>query len=521
MASLQLAIQRARAVMRGFTPGQIAVVAFAVIGLVVAGLLFSRWSASPYTPLYSNLEASDAGAIAQQLDSMAVPYQLADGGSQILVPPDQVSATRLALSSQGLPADSRDGYALLDQQGITTSEFVQNVTYQRAMEGEIARTIEAIDGVEAASVHLGVPADSVFTQESEKASASVLVSLRPGATLDPGQVQAITSLVASSIPKLSASDVTVADSSGQLLTGAGGANSAQLSARLEAQLTLQAQSMLDTVLGTGNSQVRIHTDLDFDQRQTTVQSYSYPKNVPPLTSTTTNETYSGRGPGQSTVAGTTTLPVTPGTPGSTKYQKDSSTTANSVDSTVEERTANPGSIKRMTVALVVNSTVPGVNTVDLSNLVANAVGLDTTRGDTIQVTQMAFDQSIQAAAAQQLQAAQEAQGKEDLLTLARRIGVVLLVLAVLLLAWLSSRRQRRTVLGFEALDAGGMQPRAISSAAPAIAADLLETNILDARAAPSAKAIQIDQSHAAIASLVERQPDEAAQLLRGWIADRR
>jgi flagellar M-ring protein FliF len=277
MGMVQDLLQRGRGAMSGFTAGQLGVIAVGVVGLVLAGMAFVKWNAAPMAPLYSNLATADAAAVVQQLDSTGVQYELADGGATVLVPQDSVYATRLALSAQGLPKQSQDGYSLLDQQGITTSEFMQNVTYQRALEGELAKTIMAIDGVETATVHLAMPAKDVFTQSSDKPTASVMVDLAGGASLDAGQVQAITNLVASSVPKLTAANVTVADSTGALLTSGTGAGSASASAqvqaqtRLEQQLATAAQTMLDNVVGPGNAAVRVNASLDFDSRETKTQ----------------------------------------------------------------------------------------------------------------------------------------------------------------------------------------------------------------------------------------------------------
>lgn len=211
--------RRSLAALRGFTPGQISAIVIGFLALIAAVVLLFRLSAAPMTPLYSNLTSEDAVAISQELDVLGTPYELSAGGSQILVAPDDVSQARLAVSAAGLPADSNSGYSLLDEQGMTTSEFMQNVTYQRALEGELASTIEGIEGVRSATVLLAIPADSVFTRSSDKPSAAVMVVMGGGQMLDGEQVQAVANLVASSVPGLMADAVTVTDSSGVLLSG--------------------------------------------------------------------------------------------------------------------------------------------------------------------------------------------------------------------------------------------------------------------------------------------------------------
>ncbi|MGD9954825.1 MAG: flagellar basal-body MS-ring/collar protein FliF [Candidatus Nanopelagicales bacterium] len=519
---LQGYVGRARSAMSGFTAGQIGVIVVGVLGLVLAGFAFVRWNAAPMAPLFSNMATADASAVVQQLDSSGIAYELADGGTTILVPQDKVYATRLAMSAQGLPANSQDGYSLLDSQGITTSEFMQNVTYQRAVEGELASTIEAIDGVDTATVHLAMPEKSVFTQESDKPTASVMVKLRPGTALEAGQVQAITNLVASSVPKLTAGNVTVADSTGTLLstgtgTGAAASTQAQAQLKMENQLASAAQTLLDNVVGTGNAAVRVHADLDFDTRETTTQKYDYTAGVPPISSSTTSEKYSGTGtvPGGVIGNGSTTATGTTGTSTQNNtYDKSSTTENNAVNSTQEVRTGAPGAVKRLTIAVLVNNANASVDPAVLTSLVSNAVGFDATRGDTIAVTPMKFDTSAADAAAAEIAAAADAESKAALFDLVKKAAIALLVIMVIGLAFLSSRKQRRQLMDADELAAIGFapQPLAITRGEGATALD--GAVVLPAVDEPRA----IEQHTSDIQDLVAKQPEEVAQLLRGWIA---
>jgi flagellar M-ring protein FliF len=266
--------------------------------------------------------------------------------------------------------------------------------------------------------------------------------------------------------------------------------------------------------------VRVHADLDFDQRQTTTQSYQFVPGTPPLTSSSSTENYSGSGAGPGGVlgSGTTGVTTTSATQGNS-YQKKSTNDTNAVGSVQESRTGAPGSVKRLTVAVLVNAGAGSVDTTMLSSLVANAVGLDPRRGDTIQVEKMTFDHSAADAAQQQLQAAQSAQSTATILDLARKVGVVLLVLLVLGLAFLSSRKQRRVLLDAEELAAirSGHEPLAITwPDTPEITGPSSPGVVV--QVAPDVEARRIEQAHADVSDLVARQPDEVAQLLRGWIA---
>src|SRR5436190_3527012 len=207
--------RKASQTMAGFSTGQKVVTGLAVLALIFGGMFFSSWASKPnYTPLFSNLQPSDAAAVTQKLTSEKVPFKLADGGATVMVPQNQVYQQRLNLSAAGLPTGGTQGYSLLDKEGITTSEFTQRVDYQRALEGELSKTIGAIEGVAAASVHVVVPNNDIFSADASKPSASVLIQNTPGKHTTPGQVQAIVHLVSSSVEGLTPDNVTLADSKG-------------------------------------------------------------------------------------------------------------------------------------------------------------------------------------------------------------------------------------------------------------------------------------------------------------------
>ena len=176
-----------RTTFTSFTLGQQVVAVIGTLAILLAAFMVFRWVSTPdYAPLYSNLAASDASAIVDELDSQGTPYKLANGGSTVMVPRDSVYATRISLSGQGLPEQSSSqGYSLLDNQDISTSEFQEQTDFKRAMEGELAKTIEAIDGVNTAIVHLALPPQKVFADEQDPPTASVLVDTGAGTPLDP------------------------------------------------------------------------------------------------------------------------------------------------------------------------------------------------------------------------------------------------------------------------------------------------------------------------------------------------
>src|SRR5215203_6840064 len=215
-------LERARSTFATISLGQKVVIGLLLVGLLLGGFFFFRWITAPtQAPLFSNLASADASAIVDELNAAGVAYELADGGQTIMVAKDQVYDVRLTMSGKGLPAGQDTGYALLDEQGITTSEFQQQVSYQRALEGELANTLKSLDGVTAAVVHIALPKDEVFATDEGKPTASVLLDLAPGTTLSGEQIQAVTHLVSSSIEKMDPADVTVADQTGAVLSAAG------------------------------------------------------------------------------------------------------------------------------------------------------------------------------------------------------------------------------------------------------------------------------------------------------------
>src|ERR671939_246872 len=206
-------VERARATFSTISLGQKVVIGLLLAGLLLGGFFFFRWITTPtQAPLFSNLASTDASAIVEELNAEGVAYTLTDGGQTIMVAQDQVYDLRLAMSGKGLPAGQDTGYALLDQQAITTSEFQQQVTYQRAVEGELSKTLEALDGVRQAVVHVALPKEEVFVTEQAEPTASVLLDLAAGTNLSGEQIQAVTNLVSSSIQDMEPEQVTVTDS---------------------------------------------------------------------------------------------------------------------------------------------------------------------------------------------------------------------------------------------------------------------------------------------------------------------
>jgi flagellar M-ring protein FliF len=546
-----VARRRAATVWSGFTSGQKTMLGLAIAAVVLGGWFFTKWAAQPtWAPLYGNLGSTDAASVTQELTGKGVQYKLADGGATVLVPQAQVYQLRLDMSAKGLPTGGSQGYALLDKQGITTSEFRQRVDYQRALEGELARTIGAIDGVSGADVHLVIPADDVFADDSRKPSASVLLRPKtPGKKFSSDQVRSVVNLVAGSVEGLTPDAVTVADSAGHTLSAPGqdgladaGDAQATQTQTFEDGLARSLEDMLAPVTGPGGAVVRVKADLDFDQRSTTTESFAQPaagQTSPVVNESTSQENFAGPGAANAAggVLGTTGQNTTTNAASTANnYSKNSSDRSFAVGKVTEQVKSAPGKVSHLSVAVLLDNTVK-VAPDQINNLVTAAAGLDTKRGDVVSVQAMAFDHSATAAAAKEQKAAAAAKSKAQLMNLVRTVGVLLIVLVALFLAWRSAKKAgvaRYPVPGV--LPAGPVQAEALHAALTAIGAgppaggrgstgglDALERKADAAdryeKALPSAA--PISDVNDELAELIDRQPDEVAAILRGWLADRR
>jgi flagellar M-ring protein FliF len=528
--NLTRTLSRYRQIFSDFTTGQKAVALVGTAALLLGGFLVFRWASAPtYAPLYSSLSGEDASAVVDELDKEGVKYQLSNGGTTVMVPQSDVYSARIALSGKGLPASDDGGYSLLDNQSLSTSEFQEQTSFKRAMEGELSKTIEAINGVDTAVVHLAIPEKQVFTDAQTPATASVLVKTRVGTTLSDDQVQAIVHLVASSIDGLDPKNVTVADSTGKVLTlqddTAAGAASTRLQQVNEFQNQMQSnvQAVLDKVVGPGHSTVNLTADLDFDQTTTKTKKYSYNPKVVPLSQSEQTEKYNGPGSSASSAAGGVVGPdgqmdttSTAGGSGTSTYENGKKTQDNAVDTTEEVRIAAPGGVKSLHVGVVLDAAAIGtVQPQDIRNVIAAATGINTGRGDTIDVSSMPFDHSAEQANAKELAQAEAAQKSAQRMKLYRNGGLAAVVALMVLLAWLRARR--RTKAREQATSYVVEQLRA-EAAARAEAQELAAAQLLG-ELEPPAGPNPADEIREELNALVERQPDDVAALLRGWLVE--
>jgi flagellar M-ring protein FliF len=404
-----------------------------IAAVIAVMVVFWLWSQQPdYRVLFSNFSDKDGGAIVAALDKMNVPYKLSDSGSAILVPAAQVHQARLKLASQGLPKGGNIGFELLEKQKFGVSQFVEQVNFQRGLEGELERSIQAIDTVESAIIHLAIPKQSVFVRDQQKPTASVLLNVLPGRNLDANQVSAIVHLVASSVPHLPASNVTVVDQNGNLLSdtskkpGAKNLDPAQLKYidELQQNIARRVESIIAPIVGPGNVRAEASVEVDFSSSEQAAESYKPNQNTAEVAvrSMQSNESSTTEANGATGVPGAlsnqppaeATAPITAeegeattATANATPLNMQKNTTTNfEVDKTVRYVQQAMGGVKRINVAVVVNN-MPVVDAEgkttyrpltdaekqQINDLARQAMGFNQERGDALAVVNSAFAQA--------------------------------------------------------------------------------------------------------------------------------
>jgi flagellar M-ring protein FliF len=498
---------RALGAARAFSPSQLVIAGLLTVVGISGAVFFLRWVSAPtYGVLLAGLDPKDASAVTAKLSADGVAYKLDGGGTTVLVPQSVLDKERIAVAAAGLPAGTtQDGWATFDKQGLTSSSFQQQVAYQRAMEATLAGSLQGIDGVRSAQVHLALPERRLFSTQQDPARASVLV--QTSGTLSDETVDAMTHLVASAVPDLAPKDVSITDGSGTLLTGGSSTSAKSEGARrsYEDALTAQVTSMFDTLLGPGHAVVRVSAEMD--TASTTVDSTTYdPKSSVVLSQTTSNETYAPAagttgpsGPLTSTSA-TGQSPSTSGTPTKTNgYSKTDASTTNGVSVTTAHKELAPGGVKRLTVAVAVDSNAKNAPpAADIQSMVANAVGLDPSRGDTIAVTTPAFLMSNPKTAKP---AGTPGGGPLDLLTAygPKAMGALLLLLVG---------------LGFLKTVKNGTSTE-VPEAQLTAAVEAGRRTALPSGAQPAIPAQRTSSED--LLGVIDDRPDEVTGLLRGWL----
>lgn len=390
------------------------------VAILTAALLWLR--APSYGVLFANLSEADGGQIVAALESQNIPYKLGPGGASILVPAERVHDLRLKLAAQGLPRGGLVGFEVMENQKLGISQFAEQINYQRALEGELARTIQTLSAVRAARVHLAIPKQTAFLRDEVKPSASVVFALQPGRTLDAGQIAGILHLVSSSVPQLSPSQVSIIDQDGKLLSQTpdknrlAGLDATQIGylRETEKRYLERLDDLLSALVGKDNYRAQLSAEIDFSQIEQVEETYQ-PNPAPKtaIRSQQTQESGSGNPPAVGVPGALTNQPPVPATAPLTappvagaggaaanagNYTRNA-TINYELDKTVRHVRAAPGAIKRLSLAIVVNHrpttgkdgkpgkpTPPSAEELKrIEELAKQAVGFDEKRGDAITV----------------------------------------------------------------------------------------------------------------------------------------
>jgi flagellar M-ring protein FliF len=487
-------------------------VTIAAVGLAsILGVLgLAWWVQRPlFRPLFTNLSESDAAQIVEALKAEKVPFAIDDGGHAVLVPAERLYELRLSLASRGLPEGGGVGFEIFDKQTLGQTDFLQRLNYQRALQGELGRTIAQLGGVESARVHLAIPERSLFVAEDRRPSASVVVKLVSGRTLARAQVDGIVHLVASSVEGLTVDNVTIVDEGGRVLTpdrrgaDASGVSSAALEYQqaVERQLADRVEGMLGAVVGRDKTIARVAASLDFSRVERTEEVYDPDRTAVKTQRSTKEQTTGAQGPGgapgvQANL--TNDAAAVPESQGSRTERKDDSQTYE-VTKTTSRTIAPVGALKQLSVAVLIDGTYkdeggkktfvprPAEELDRLKELVKSAVGFSEQRGDKIEVTSVAFQ-------------SEELPAGEGILGAAGRWApsVLMRLLAVAFAAGMLLYVVRPLLLGIAARPAprGGVSIGSITGAgADAAVAQLTQENL----------------------SLAQKDPERAAQLVREWL----
>ncbi len=499
-----------------------------VATVVVVGLiLLVIWVNKPgMGVLFSNLASQDANKIVEKLREKTIPYELSDGGKTILVPQNQIYELRLTLSGEGLPQSSVIGYEIFDKTNLGVSDFVQKLNYRRALEGELARTIAQLEEVEGARVHIVLPEKTLFKEDQKPATASVILKLRSEGRLRQENIQGISHLIASSVEGLEVNNVTILDSRGNLLSTNQNTNTLaalsstqyELQRNVENYLASKAQSLIDGVVGSGNAIVRVNAELDFKQAQRTIEQYD------PSTVVRSEQNI------QEKSVISDTLPPS---------SKNNQITNYEIGKTVEHVVDNVGSIKRLSVAVLVNDVVKIVvkdgkqvpeykprsseQMTQLTDLVKQTIGFDAQRQDQISVQNITFDSKPD----QEFQT-KETPLVEDAERYVEKVVVILaMVIGMVVLRSIVNRVRSKKGESFTVQSGSKQREREVAKEASVESLqqiaerkrrEIQVSNVFDPDAAEIPEELLIrNQMRQQVASYVKEKPGDAVQLIKVWL----
>lgn len=488
--------------------------------LFIAILAWSYWwgSRPDNVPLFTTLEAEDAGKVTAKLKEMKVPYEVQTGsnGTVILVPSQDVHKLRLELAGQGLPRGNK-GFEIFEQNKFGATEFQNKVQLLQAVQGELTRTIEQMGEVEKARVHIVMSEDSLYKKTEKPATASIMLKLKPQAELTQQQVKGIVNLVAHSVQGLKPENITVVDSFARVLNdqsetpplaGTAALTQFEMTKKVQEDLQKNIQSLLDQTLGMGKAAARVNAELNFDQRSLESQTYAPVVDDKGIirSSQDINENYQGNSaaaPGG--VPGTTSnIPgYVTNNNSQSNYEKKESTRNYEINETKEKVISTPGSIKRLTVAVLVDASIPRNQQDSLTKTVASAIGINPTRGDTIAVEPIQFSTEL----ADKQRKEDEEYAKQQQQAFLLKVGLAALIIGAILYYMYRRYARRR-----EEEEAALMEALALE-AEPVAAVAEAEQEELDTQ-----EKERVEQRNL-VEKFAKSRPEDVAQILKVWLAE--
>ncbi|MGE3474596.1 MAG: flagellar basal-body MS-ring/collar protein FliF [Rhodospirillaceae bacterium] len=533
--------------LKNLGPARLAAMGGVAVGLVAFIIFFAtRFSTAPMETLYGDLSATDSREIIKQLELSGIPFTTADNNAQILIPGEQVTSTRMQMAELGLPSGGSVGYEVFDSMdALGATNFIQNINLVRALEGELARTIKSIEGVQNARVHLVMPTREMFTRETQEPTASVYIKMRTG-RLAENQVNAVQHLIAAAVPKLKPSNISIVDERGTLLSRSFENDNAMVAAQqdeavknMERRLSQSVISLVESSLGPSKVRAEVRAEMEFDKVVTAAEEFNPDQQVVRSQVTVTeNNVQNESNPSDVTVGNQ--LPDaqanTGGAPRMTTNENRSEETVNyDISKTTTNRIKEAGSVKRLSVAVLVDGTYTtnqetGERTYAPLNdetmekiraLVNTAVGYNADRGDQIEVVNMPFT-GFDDLMGNQDEFNLLGFNKEEIMRMAEGLGVAVVAVLVILLVVrpLVTRAFEAMPQGDEALltTDGAMAQLTGPGGVPMPMNQKEEEEDLD-------ELIDIDKvegrvkasSLRKIGDIVDKHPEEALSIIRTWL----
>ncbi len=542
--------------LRSLGPARLGLMAAVAAG-VIAFMIYttSRIATPDLSLLYSDLDPQDSAQIVTRLEKLGVNYRLSGHGGQIYVPQDRVARLRLAMAEEGLPTGGSIGYEIFDRaEGLGTTNFVQGINHIRALEGELARTIRSIGAVRKARVHLVLPKRELFSRDKQDPTASIVIAMQGSQELDSRQVQAIQHLVAAAVPGLKPSLISIVDSNGALLargTDEGDPKQTATTAEemrigYETRLARTVEELLERSMGIGNVQVQITADIDFDRVTENSETYDPDGQVARSTQTVEEENGSTDGDGLAPVTAGGNLPEA-GLPAAGANGSQSSatrteeTTNFEISRTMKTHVRESGTVRRLSIAVLINGTFSAADTGEksytarqpaemdqISALVRSAVGFNQERGDTLEIVNMPFTDPIEDFG-EETSSSMFGMEQADLMRIAEIfvLGVVAILVLLLVVRPLVGRVIEGPLEGStEARLTDQNNPRP-ALAGPGAAAAAYEGDEDDQETVAEEIEQMIDlnkvegrvraSSVRKIGEIVDKHPDEAVAIIRGWL----